>query len=770
MRESGRVLDTLADRPDLEDPLEIVLAVDEQAETWTFDDLEIDSGRFGELVSRDIVTAVGDRYRLADPEAVRGALEQHSAEARDSTTSGLLERAELSGSVPDFDRRTGVVVGAAVILVAMLRLVPLSDVYRNGDVVLSGNDPYHYRFLVEQLLQFGHLPGDITTGEPLFAATATLVAEVLGGTATAAGHALAWYPVASAVVTATLVYLLALECTDDRRVALAAVLIFAVVPGHAFRTSFGFGDHHAFDYVWLALTALAVTKLATVDRRTLRSRRTGRLIGVAGLGIAFQVLAWDAGPLLLVPLALLVPVRATLDVLTDRSPLSAGIPLVVALFLGAGIAVTAYLVTGMQSPFIALTPAVLGCWAVFTLSLAAGADRFDWEPRYLVAGYAVFVLVGAVFVLNGPEAVRSTVFRRVFTLFRSDGIFETQSLFSGLEFLYQFGFALLLALPSMVIGLGRSLEDDRWLVLTTYGWVFLLLAAIQVRFSGELAAFVAVFAGYSFVAVAGRLGLLARGLGTGREPLGLPTWRSAAVLMVLFLFVGGYGAIQASAMMDELTVDDEIYGTVSAIAADADERGLDYPENYVLSDWGDNRVYNYFVGGHSLNYTYARENYSRFAGSSNPEEWYLNRFNRSIGYVVLALASDDANQQSTIYRLTRAYGSATSTGSGVGHYRVIRVSEQRHRTAAAVVPGATIVGSAEANASVGVSTDVDVAGASFEYRRRTQVNEFGRWAITVAHPGRYDVRIGNRTTQVTIGESAVNGGGTYTIPSSERPT
>jgi hypothetical protein len=63
----------LADRPDLEDPLATVLAVDEQAETWTFDDLEIDSGRFGELVSRGIVTAAGDGYRLADPEAVRGA-------------------------------------------------------------------------------------------------------------------------------------------------------------------------------------------------------------------------------------------------------------------------------------------------------------------------------------------------------------------------------------------------------------------------------------------------------------------------------------------------------------------------------------------------------------------------------------------------------------------------------------------------------------------------------------------------------------------------
>jgi dolichyl-diphosphooligosaccharide--protein glycosyltransferase len=80
------------------------------------------------------------------------------------------------------------VVGAAVILVAMLHLVPLSDVYRNGDVVLSGNSPYHYRFLVEQILQFGHLPGNVTTGEPLFVATATLVAEVLGGTAPMGRH------------------------------------------------------------------------------------------------------------------------------------------------------------------------------------------------------------------------------------------------------------------------------------------------------------------------------------------------------------------------------------------------------------------------------------------------------------------------------------------------------------------------------------------------------------------------------------------------------
>ncbi|QSG08040.1 UDP-glucose 6-dehydrogenase [Halapricum desulfuricans] len=45
----------LEDRPDLETALEELLTVDAERDTWTFDDVPVDSGTFGELVSREIV-------------------------------------------------------------------------------------------------------------------------------------------------------------------------------------------------------------------------------------------------------------------------------------------------------------------------------------------------------------------------------------------------------------------------------------------------------------------------------------------------------------------------------------------------------------------------------------------------------------------------------------------------------------------------------------------------------------------------------------------
>lgn len=59
-----------------------------------------------------------------------------------------------------------------------------------------------------------------------------LVAVMLGGTATAAGSVLAWYPVISAVLTGVLIYVLAVLITDDRRIGIASVVMLAVLPGY----------------------------------------------------------------------------------------------------------------------------------------------------------------------------------------------------------------------------------------------------------------------------------------------------------------------------------------------------------------------------------------------------------------------------------------------------------------------------------------------------------------------------------------------------------
>ena len=65
--DSGTIADAvtsfLADHTDGQRALEAVLAVDSETTTWTFEDIAIDSGTFGELVSRGIVQS---RRRVSD--------------------------------------------------------------------------------------------------------------------------------------------------------------------------------------------------------------------------------------------------------------------------------------------------------------------------------------------------------------------------------------------------------------------------------------------------------------------------------------------------------------------------------------------------------------------------------------------------------------------------------------------------------------------------------------------------------------------------------
>ena len=61
----------LDERPELESALEAALAVDDEHDEWSFDDIDVDSGAFGELVSRGIVEKRSDEYAVTDPAAVR---------------------------------------------------------------------------------------------------------------------------------------------------------------------------------------------------------------------------------------------------------------------------------------------------------------------------------------------------------------------------------------------------------------------------------------------------------------------------------------------------------------------------------------------------------------------------------------------------------------------------------------------------------------------------------------------------------------------------
>jgi len=774
MTDGERVDALLEERPDLEPALETTLAVDDAQDTWTFDDLPIESGSFGELVSRGVVESAGDEYRLADPVAVRTALEDGSPAARDASASDTSRNGLPAFSLPDVDRTTAALVGVALAVVALVRVYSIGAVYRGSDVVLSGNDPYYYRYWVEQVAtQSGSpfdlgaleaLPQAVRAGEPLTVAALWWVSELLGGGAATVGHVLAWYPVASAVATAGLVYLLAVRVTGDRRVGLASILVLAILPGHALRTSLGFADHHAFDYPWLAATALCLVVLATMDRERLRGP-TGVLVTLGfGVAVAAQVLAWEAGPLLIAPIGLVVVGRALADVHAARSPVPAGVPVLAGLAVAAGLTWLAHATFGWHTTVVASAPTLLLAGAAGALAVAVAVHRTTGDVRHLAVadGLAVVLAVGVV-VLALPDAW-ATLTNRLDFLFSSHAAVETNSLFdpASFDFLLLFGFGLVLALPVMVLAVRAAVDDARWLIATVYAWYFFALATIQVRFVGELGAFAALFAGIGFVKLAAWVDILdegvpvvAGGVASGAASLrrlAVPDRRTVGALLALFVLVGAFGAVQTGIKIDQISTEEATYDAAAELRAFDADLDRTYPENYVLSRWGYNRIYNYFVNGEAASYGFAQRTHAEFITAESPGDWY-DRLADRVGYLVLE--DHDSPPESMHARLFDAYGSRQGEVAGLGHYRATYVHEGGDRAAFALVPGATVTGTAAPNATVSVTTNVSVPGASFAYERETTANRSGAYALRVAYPGDYRLGDGESVRTVSVPERAV---------------
>ncbi|PSP23683.1 MFS transporter, partial [Halobacteriales archaeon QH_10_65_19] len=161
---------------------------------------------------------------------------------------------------------------------------------------------------------------------------------------------------------------------------------------------------------------------------------------------------------------------------------------------------------------------------------------------------------------------------------------------------------------------------------------------------------------------------------------------------------------------------------------------------FVLSRWGENRMYNYFVSGESQGYGYARGNYESFVFAEDPDSWY-DRFESRVGYVVLDNFDGDTPETSVYTKLFDEFGAGEDT---VTHYQLLYSGEDAR--AFVVVPGAAIATTADPGENVTASTDVTIAGESFTYERTTTANETGQATIRVAYPGEYEV--GSETVQV----------------------
>ncbi|WP_152042425.1 STT3 domain-containing protein [Salinigranum salinum] len=793
---SGEATTLVADHPHLEPALRRLLAARDD-EPWARTALPVADEAVDELVARDVLERCAEGYRLADPEGVRTALRTESGTTTRSTSRGVDAARDALEDLRRFlGRRRTIAVGISLALVAVVRLLPLPEVYLGGDVVLSSNDPYLYRYLVEEttraasgpldldtLLRF---PDGVTSGEPLLVATLAVVAEFLGGDPWTTGTLLAWYPVVSAVLTGVGVYLLAAHLSEDVRVGLVAVGLFAVVPGHAFRTGLGFADHHAFDYPWLVLTALAFVYLATEDGVVSefgdenegvwpwRRRTTGLVVALA-VGVAGQVLAWEAGPLLLAPLALAIAVYAPFAVSHDRVA-SFG-PIVAGVSLGAGLAMGAHLTLGWQSFVVAAVPGLLAVGAVVVAAATLATDRLGLPAvtigvaEFLGAGVAVLVVTTAF-----PDLV-AELDSGVAFLFRSSSIGEMQSLLDqwGPLFgpLIMLGFTPFLAIPAMgwvVWDAVARRSDYGWLLIGCYAWTFLGLSFVQRRFTGELAPFISVFAALGFVVLISWLDLAygprflrTRGagettdVGSAERELAIPSRRRFVMLGGFAAVFAGFPSVFSGAIHGRLTIDPRKHAAARWMGAYADERGWEYPRSYVFSEWGENRMFNYFTNGNSRSYWYAQRNYEDFLFSSDPQGWYEELRDRA-GFVVTTGPASRFVTSRIKDRLHDGFGSRANEVPGLAHYRAVYAGDEGFVKVFTLVPGATIVGAASSDEPIPVRTDVSIDGATFTYERRADPAD-GEFSVTVAQPGTY--RVGDR--EMTVPERAVVEGETVSL-------
>ncbi|TMT87051.1 MFS transporter [Haloterrigena sp. H1] len=796
------VQEFLDERPDGETVLEAVLAVDADSGTWTFDDVDLDSGTFGELVSCGIVTKVDDAYQVANPAVVESVL---TGEELEEPTDDRKFAVDLDRFLNSVDVRALTALLGSLLVVAIARMTAFRSVFQHGYVVSPGNDPYYFRYWMRELMATASGPLDyqvlvdappgVSGVQPLSHATNWFLAELLGGGQGAAGTVAAWLPIAASIALGLAIYKMTVLLTRDVRVGVASVLVFAVTPINAVYTGLGFIDHQLHQYFWLGITLVTVTWLAvdlqrrlegglephTCVREHLQTPMTWIVALVFGLSIAAGIHAWGGSPLLLIPLAGYIGLRVSMDARAEVSPTLANLPLLIGLAIGSALSLALHHCWGWHAEFVATTPALVLGGAVTVVALSELWRRFDFHIGGLLA-FEGIVAAGGLYAFKRLQPTNwAEAMARVDDLFFREGMTETISLFSteyavffGPMYQLGMGFYVALIVLGWVIWRVYRQYEPGWLLVGTYTGYLLVLAGIQVRFAGQLAIPLAVLTGLGFVQLLSVVELartpvpfqssdvstgdardgepVAADGGQALEPsIVLPDGRAIGYLLGVGLLVFGLSLIYVPGLTGDVTHGKAKIEAVSAIDDHAEVVNQTYPDNYVLSEWGDSRMYNHFVNGESRGYRYAQNNYQAFRTSSNPDSWY-DRFNGRVGYVVVSEVDEEVSSESAQAQLLEQYGAGGSETDALAHYQAVFISD---RVAAfAVVPGATLEVSGEPGTQVTVKKDVSASGKSFTYEREVAVRDNGRAIVTVPYIGNYSVD--NRTATVTE-EELMNG-------------
>lgn len=779
----------LDERPHLRDTLELIVDLDQDG-PWTFEDLDIDSGNFGYLVSKPLVKSVDEGYQLTDREATIAELttntESYSTESsiRDFVATSSNLRDKLQFASPLFL----IALTLSLWILVLTRSLIYQTVFRENHVMLPGNDPWHYRYWVDQLLaaDFGVFAfSDIAThlggrneGEPLTYTIGWWLTVLFESNPETSGVTVALLPLLSTLIVGLLVAWMAHTVTNDERITVLAVLALAINPSHGLYSGIGFFDHHTIDYVWVSVMAAALVWLGLLQHKTnsdsdfLRHPHTWIATMVFGISTVSAMLSWNGAPLLLLGVAFYAVFHAASVVRIPHSPTLTSIPLMSGLLLATGIGHLMHTRAGWQEPLAIYAPLIVLVGVIGVTLLSEVVDRTYAHPG-IVFGIAGLTGVGVIVGLYqlAPDLYDRLYIRITNHLFGREWIAESRLLIStDMSLLFgpvdHHGWWVFFAIPALVVvALSlREQHDPMWLVLAGFFVSFFLLALRQVRFAGELSPFASIFAAVGIIWAFSRVNLVNElRCFTPRQPRRFTlratdrTINQTVYLSFGLVLIFAIGFIITAGVAGTVAIDDEEYEAAVFIEGHADTHD---DEDFVLSRWGRNRMYNYIVWGGGDTYGYADRNYEPFLNSHEPDEWYQDDFQNRVGYLVienLHIDSDVVERRTTYAQLFLFNGSATTETDGVGHYQLLHRTETNQQAIYQLVPGAVIDGTTDPNEELLVRTEVELDSGSFTYIRRTTANETGDYAVRVGYPGEYETSDGE---MVTITDTDIAAGNT----------
>lgn len=709
------------------------------------------------------------------------------------------------------------------------RVIAYPSVLRGESIISQLNDPYYFRYHMSKLLDQASGPLDFSVLSDTDQAFNTShegthfinwwLAEI-----TTPEFVTAWVPVIAALSSGVILFAIAYVLTDDIRVGLATVLMFALIPLQFVFSGIGYIEHRPYQYVWLGVALLGVVWIGVGAKH--QHQQAGQLSGqylrathiwaasiATGIAIVILVYVWRGSPLLIAPLLGYILLRVPMDLSVDVSPIRSAVPLVVSLAIGSSLSFLIYSQLNWGSIDQPFVPAYILFILLITLIIAevwrlSGFPAFAFFPTEVaivaVSSWSIITfrpdIVDQVVAELGTS-IEAVLDRSSNPLTSNDtaNIADTVSTFEpGIVIgpLQRLGLAFFVAVPVLLwitFAVIRSYEPG-WLVIVVYSWSMLIAAAVMTRFAGQLSMLISVLAGFGLImslayadivrpvsTAPAPAGVLPRAISKRVNRLtdntdsvsqsqritrlrGLTTRREYLKIGSSFVVAGLPGAALGVGTTIESNYDDLEIKAMQAIVTHQRTVSREYPQNFVLSRWGTNRMYNYFTNGEASSYSFARSNYADFLTTETPDQWAQDHMNR-VGYVAIDADDVELPAGTAYHMLQRRLGVAMSYRDPLQHYRLIYLAAEDDTpddwrfSVFAVVPGATITGTGTPGETVVAGTEIAISGITFPYRQSVTIDDDGQFTLRLPYPGRYDVQ----STTVQISEADIIENNTISI-------